>query len=428
MAEAPPTGQPALVRRLGTTDAVVIGLGSMIGAGVFAVFAPAAQAAGSGLLLGLALAAGVAYCNAVASAQLAAAYPTSGGTYTYGGAQLGPWWGFTAGWGFVVGKVASCAAMALTFAAYAVPGSLWAQRLLGVAAVLVLAALNYRGIAKTAAVTRALVALALTALVVVVVAVWTNQPQHVASLAPSSWLTVGGIHGVLQSAGLIFFAFAGYARIATLGEEVRDPARTIPRAIPSALGIAVVVYVAVAVSALAATGPAALGAATAPLTATVQAVGAGGLSPVVRIGAVVASLGSLVALIAGIGRTTLAMARNHDLPPWLAAVHPRFRTPHHAEAAVAVVVVALVLTTDLRGVIGFSSFAILVYYAIANVSAFTQPPDQRRWPRALNVVGAAACGALVVSLPLGAIVSGLALFAVGLVGRLLIRRDRAVAD
>ena len=122
------------------------------------------------------------------------------------------------------------------------------------------------------------------------------------------------------------------------------------------------------------------------------------------------------------------MARNHDLPPWLAAVHLRFRTPHHAEAAVAVVVVALVLTTDLRGVIGFSSFAILVYYAIANVSAFTQPPDQRRWPRALNVVGAAACGALVVSLPLGAIVSGLALFAVGLVGRLLIRRDRAVAD
>ena len=302
MAEAPPTGrtgprQAARDDRRGRDRARLDdrrrGLRSVRAGG---------QAAGSGLLLGLALAAGVAYCNAVASAGgWRGCLPDLRRHLHLRRCPARTVVGFTAGLPFDAGKVASCAAMALTFAAYAVPGSLWAQRLLGVAAVLVLAALNYRGIAKTAAITRALVALALTALVVVVVAVWTNQPQHVASLAPSSWLTVGGIHGVLQSAGLIFFAFAGYARIATLGEEVKDPARTIPRAIPSALGIAVVVYVAVAVSALAATGPAALGAATAPLTATVQAVGAGGLSPVVRIGAVVASLGSLVALIAGIG-------------------------------------------------------------------------------------------------------------------------------
>src|SRR5215468_12696750 len=136
----------ALARRLDTTDAVVIGLGSMIGAGVFSAFAPAAAAAGSGLLIGLLLAAGVAYCNAVASAQLAAEYPTSGGTYVYGRERLGEWWGFAAGWGFVVGKTASCAAMALTFAAYAVPGPSWAQRAVAVVAVVGLAALNYRGI------------------------------------------------------------------------------------------------------------------------------------------------------------------------------------------------------------------------------------------------------------------------------------------
>src|SRR5689334_23550364 len=114
-------GEPALVRRLGTRDAVAIGLGSMIGAGVFAVPAPAAAAAGAGLLVGLAVAAVVAYCNATSSAQLAAEYPTSGGTYIYGRERLGDWWGFLAGWGFVVGKTASCAAMALTFAAYAAP-------------------------------------------------------------------------------------------------------------------------------------------------------------------------------------------------------------------------------------------------------------------------------------------------------------------
>lgn len=421
MTETRAAQQPALVRRLGTTDAVVIGLGSMVGAGVFGVFGPAAQVAGSGLLLGLVIAAGVAYCNAVASAQLAAASPMSGGTYVFGRERLGLWWGFTAGWGFVVGKVASCAAMALTFAAYAVPGPQWAQRAVGVAAVLLLAALNYRGIAKTALVTRLLVAISLAALAAVVVAVWTSGPQHSASLDPAGWLHTGGIHGVLQASGLIFFAFAGYARIATLGEEVRDPEHTIPRAIPLALGIIVVVYVAVALSALAATGPDALGQATAPLTAAVHAVGAGGLGPVVRIGGAVASLGTLLALVAGIGRTSLAMARNRDLPGWLAAVHPHYRTPHHAEAAVVSV---LVLTTDLRGVIGFSSFGILVYYGIANASAFTQPVEQRRWPRALNVAGAVACAVLVVSLPVAAVVAGTVMFAVGLLGRLVVLRRR----
>ncbi len=142
--------QPALARKLGTGDAVVIGLGSMIGAGVFAAFGPAARAAGSALLISLAIAAFIAYCNAVASAQLAAQYPTSGGTYIYGRERLGHWWGFTAGWAFVVGKTASCTAMALTFAAYAIPDPWWAQRLVAVAAVAALAALNYRGVTKTA--------------------------------------------------------------------------------------------------------------------------------------------------------------------------------------------------------------------------------------------------------------------------------------
>ena len=114
--------QPALARRLGTGDAVAVGLSAMIGAGVFAVFAPAAAAAGSLLLVGLGVAAAVAFCNAVSSAQLAVTYPTSGGTYVYGREVLGPWWGFVAGWGFVIGKTASCAVMAMTFAAYAVPG------------------------------------------------------------------------------------------------------------------------------------------------------------------------------------------------------------------------------------------------------------------------------------------------------------------
>src|SRR5712675_17090 len=162
--------QPGLARRLNTTDAVVIGLGSMIGAGVFSAFGPAARAAGAGLLIGLGVAAAIAYCNATASAQLAAVYPTSGGTYIYGRERLGLWWGFIAGWGFVIGKTASCAAMALTVASYRLgdPGTPeWVRRAVAVTAVIALAALNYRGITKTAMLARILVACTLIALAAV---------------------------------------------------------------------------------------------------------------------------------------------------------------------------------------------------------------------------------------------------------------------
>jgi APA family basic amino acid/polyamine antiporter len=418
------TEHAQLARRLGTFDAVVIGLGSMIGAGVFAAFAPAAGSAGALLLVGLALAAGVAYCNAVASAQLAAQYPTSGGTYVYGRERLGEWWGFLAGWGFVIGKTASCAAMALTFAAYAVPGPRWLERLVAAAAVVTLTGVNLRGITRTAGLTRILVAISLVALAIVVGVILGSGDASTGNL---TWDLPHGLYGVLQSAGLLFFAFAGYARIATLGEEVRDPERTIPRAIPLALGITVAVYAVVAASVLLVLGPDQLAASLTPLENGVRSVGAEWAVPLVDIGAAVASLGALLALIAGIGRTTLAMAREGDLPRWLSSVHPRFRVPDHAELVVAAAVTILVLTTDLRGAIAFSSFGVLTYYAIANASAWTQSAEWRRWPRALNAVGLVGCVTLVVTLPFSAVVAGLAMFGIGLGWRALIRRRAALS-
>jgi APA family basic amino acid/polyamine antiporter len=411
---------PSLHRRLGTADAVVIGLGSMIGAGVFSAFAPAAAAAGSGLLIGLVLAAGVAYCNAVASAQLAAQYPTSGGTYVYGRERLGEWWGFTAGFGFVVGKTASCAAMALTFGAYVVPGSDWGRRAAALGALTVLTAANLRGISRTAGLARVLVAASILALVIVVAAIAGTGNLSRSNL--HSGLNHGGVYGVLQAAGLLFFAFAGYARIATLGEEVRDPARTIPRAIPIALGITVLLYAVVGLVALAAAGPDVLAASAAPIAEAAKVAGAAWAVPVVRVGAAIASLGALLALIAGIGRTVLAMSRNGDLPRPLAAVERHHRVPARAELVVAAAVAVLVLTTDLRGAIGFSSFGVLVYYAVANASAYTQDREHRRWPRALNVAGALGCVALVVTLPATAVAVGIAVLLAGLAGRAARRR------
>ncbi|GLW99100.1 APC family permease [Microtetraspora sp. NBRC 16547] len=400
-------GQPMLERRLGLTDAVVIGLGSMIGAGVFSALGPAAAAAGPGLLLGLALAAVVAYCNATSSARLAARYPAAGGTYVYGRERLGDFWGYLAGWGFVVGKSASCAAMALTIGSYLWPSQAHA---VAVAAVVALTAVNYAGVHKSAWLTRAIVAVVLSVLATVAVTVAVSGEADATRLDIGSGATFGG---VLQAAGLLFFAFAGYARIATLGEEVRDPARVIPRAIPLALGITLVVYTAVAVAVLAVLGGTSLGEATAPLADAVRAAGLPGLVPVVRAGAAVAALGSLLALILGVSRTTLAMARDRHLPHILAAVHPRFKVPHHAELAVGGVVAVLAATADLRGAIGFSSFGVLAYYAVANAAAWTLSPAEGRPARIVPVLGLAGCLALAFALPVSSVVSGAAVLAVG---------------
>ncbi|MGM0346833.1 APC family permease [Streptomyces sp. Adlamb9] len=403
-----PAGTPdELHRRLGVFDAVVIGLGSMIGAGIFAALAPAARSAGSGLLLSLALAAVVAYCNATSSARLAARYPASGGTYVYGRERLGDFWGHLAGWAFVAGKTASCAAMALTVGSYAWPGQAHA---VAVASVVALTAVNYAGVRKSALLTRAIVTVVLAVLAAVVVATLTSGASQATRLDIGSDAATGG---VLQAAGLLFFAFAGYARIATLGEEVRDPARTIPRAIPLALAITLIVYAAVAIAVLTVLGPEELARAAAPLSDAVRAAGADRLVPVVRAGAAVAALGSLLALILGVSRTTLAMARDRHLPHALAAVHPRFQVPHRAELLVGAVVAVLAATADVRGAIGFSSFGVLAYYAIANASAWTLTRDEGRPNRLIPALGLAGCLALAFALPLSSVASGAAVLAFG---------------
>jgi APA family basic amino acid/polyamine antiporter len=405
--DAAPSEASRLARRLGLFDAVVIGLGSMLGAGVFAAVGPAARAAGSGLLIGLAGAAAVAYCNATSAAQLAAVFPQSGGTYIYGRERLGAYWGYLAGWGFLVGKTASGAALALTFGAYAWPE--W-HRPLAVAAVVALTAVNARGIRTTAWLTRAVVAVVLATLVAVVVAALFGGQASGERLGS---VGAGGVGGVLESAGLLFFAFAGYARIATLGEEVVDPARTIPRAIPLALGITLAVYATVAVAALAAIGPDRLAQSTAPLATAARAGSLAWLAPVARIGATVATLGVLLSLLAGVSRTAFAMAADGHLPRGLGAVHPTRRVPHRAEFAAGGAAVVTVLLTDLRGAIGFSAFTILVYYAITNVAAWTLPADQRRRRRPLAAAGVVGCTVLALTLPTASVVGGVIALATG---------------
>ena len=220
--------------------AVAIGLGSMIGAGLFSVFGPAAAAAGDLLPVALAVAAVVAWCNARSSAQLAAAFPTAGGSYVYGRRMLGPWPGFVAGWGFVVGKTASCAAIALTIGHAVLPDP-WA-RIVAVGAVVLVLGVNAFGITRTALASWVIVGFVLAVLVALLVATLAVSLRGGGPPSGMSGPAGQDGFGVLRAAGLLFFAFAGYARVATLGEEVRDPKRTIPRAITVALLVTLVVY------------------------------------------------------------------------------------------------------------------------------------------------------------------------------------------
>jgi len=154
----------------------------------------------------------------------------------------------------------------------------------------------------------------------------------------------------------------------------------------------------------------------------VELAGATWAKPVVTVGAAVASLGALLALLAGVARTTLAMSRNDDLPGRLAAVHPDHAVPHVSQLAIAGVVVVLVASVDLRGMIGFSSFGVLLYYAVANAAAWTQAARERRWPRGLQALGLAGCLTLVATLPALSVVVGIAVLAAGCLGRLVFRR------
>jgi APA family basic amino acid/polyamine antiporter len=408
-----------LSRSLGTQDAVFIGLGSMIGAGIFAALAPAALVAQAGLLFGLAIAACVAFFNASSSAQLARLYPASGGTYVYAKVRLSDFWAWIAGWGFIVGKLASCAAVALTFGYYFFPGY---ARYLAAGAVIAFMTLNYFGIKKTANATKIVVVIVVLSLVALVVVLILHGTPNIANLQPLSGSS--GLYGILQSAGIRFFAFAGYSRIATLGEEVKNPETSIPRAILLGLSLTFLIYAAVVLSALLVVGPATLAHSNAPLVTAVQEAGFAQWQWLVQVGSVFATLGVLLSLMAGVSRTLFAMAEDHNMPAYLAKVHPTYKVPHLAEITVGLILVAIVLLADVRSAIGFSSFTVLLYYAITNVSAHTLKPHERLFSRKLATLGLVSCLVLAFALPIASVIAGSGVMLLGFAIYAVHRRQR----
>ncbi|MCW8128989.1 MAG: amino acid permease [Planctomycetota bacterium] len=399
MAEPPAT----LRRELGLFGATMMGLGSIVGTGVFVSIGIAAGSAGPAVVLAIALAAFVATCNALSSAQLAASHPVSGGTYEYGYLYLRPSLGFTAGWMFLCAKSASAATAALGFAGYflstaGLGESLRVPLALGTAAAFT--AVVFFGIKRSNALNTAIVSVTLLALAALVLCALPAVLK--AGAAPwtpffDAWPDTpgGNLGGFLQATALMFVAFTGYGRIATLGEEVHEPRRTIPRAIVVTVIVSSLLYMAVGAAGIGAAGARPLAQAVidqgAPLEAVAHGLGSGWLPALVAVGAMTAMLGVLLNLILGLSRVLLAMGRRRDMPSALAKVHERHATPHVAVLVVGVIVLGLVCIGNLRTTWSFSAFTVLIYSALTNLCALRMPPEKRLYPRALAWCGLGSC-------------------------------------
>jgi APA family basic amino acid/polyamine antiporter len=382
------TDPPRLERRLGLCGATAIGLAAMLGTGVFAAWTPALALAGPLLLGSLLVAAVVAALNAWSTAALARQIPQAGGAYAYGRELLGRPAGVVAGGAFVVGKVASAGAAALVIGAYTAPEH---QRLVGLGAVLVVLLLDLRGVTRTAAASAVASAVVLVALAVLVAAAsaYAAPPGPVLPQDPTP-------RDVLAAAGLLFVAFAGYARVATLGEEVRDPGRVLPRAIAIALAVVLATYAAVGVVVLRVLGPLAAGSRSqAPLEQVATLVSGDALAVLVRIVAVVAAGGALLSLIAGVGRTLFAMGRGGDAPGWLAAVSA-YGVPHRAQVAAGLGTAVVVAVGGIGSALALSAVSILTYYGVAHLAALRMRVG--RPPLAVPVLGLLGCVLVAASL------------------------------
>jgi APA family basic amino acid/polyamine antiporter len=411
---------PTLRRDLGLIDAVGIGFGAIVGAGIFVVTGVAAGIAGPALLLGLLIAGIAATANALSSAQLAAEYPYAGGTYEYGYRVLSPSAGFAAGWMFLASKLSAAGTVALGLAGYVnavLPGV--PSRALAVSAILVFTALNYFGVKRSSRANLAIVAVSVgTLLLFAIIGAGAIRTKNLQPFAPA------GVRGTLEAAAILFFAYTGYARIATLAEEVRDPKRVIPQAIILTIGGAIGLYAAVALVAVGLVGAGALAATTAPLHVAAGATGHAGLPLLVAIAAITAMLGVILSQLLGLSRMAFAMARRGDLPRVLEHVHPAHQVPDKAVLVIGGIAAVIAATGTLAAVASTAAFTILVYYGIANIAAIRMPAHAKLYSDVVPAIGLIACTLLALSLDLSVILTGAVVLIAGFVVRTTVQAVR----
>lgn len=407
-----------LLRVLTLKDAVGIGLGAIIGAGIFVVTGVAAGVSGPAFIIGLIAAGFIAALNALSSAQLASFYPHSGGTYEYGYRLLNPVLGFSAGWMFLISKLTAAGVVAIGFGSYfyqLVPVA--SPVIISVLAVVLLTVANYFGIKKAGAINLLIVGVTLLSLLYLV---FSGMPairtENFKPFAPF------GISGIAEASALVFFAFTGYARIATLAEEVLEPDKTIPKAVTITILTAIILYAAVSVVAVGVIGAERMADSLSPLERVAEVLTAPAIKTVVTIGASTAMFGVLLSQILGISRMMLAMGRRNDLPPVFKAVHPAYRVPHFGIIITGVIIISLTLTGTFEFILRAATFTILLYYSITNAAALKQPKKEQRHGRIVPILGLTGCLAMSVSLPFSVILTGIGLLLAGFLFRFLLHK------
>ena len=407
-----------LLRALTLKDAVGVGLGAIIGAGIFVVTGVAAGVSGPAFIVGLIIAGIIASFNGLSSAQLAAVYPHSGGTYEYGYQLLSPSFGFSAGWMFLISKLSAAGVVAIGFGSYfhqLLPVA--SPMLISVAAVILLTVVNLFGIKKAGLLNLVIVTFTLLSLLYLVFSgIPAVEKRNFTPFAPF------GISGIAEAAALLFFAFTGYARIATLAEEVHRPEKTIPTAVIITILSAILLYAAVSVVAIGVVGTEQMAASTSPLQVVANALTTPAVSTVVTIGASTAMLGVLLSQILGISRMMLAMGRRNDLPPFFQEIHGRYKVPHLGILFTGLLILILTLTGSFEFIVRAASFTILLYYSITNISALRQPRTEQRYGRVIPLLGLIGCLVMSVSLPLNVILVGVGLLIAGFLLRFLFHR------
>lgn len=428
IATADTPAQPqTLKRELGLFGATMMGLGAIVGTGVFVSIGIAAGITGPAVIVAIAIAALVATFNALNSAQLAASHPVSGGTYEYGYKYLHPALGFTAGWMFLCAKSASAATAALGFAGYFLHatgiGSAELRTPIAVLAVVLLTGIVLSGLQRSNRVNVVIVSVTLSALILFCV---LGTPTAYARGGENLRPFFGTMESLLHATALMFVAFTGYGRIATMSEEVREPRRTIPRAIIVTLLVTSLLYMAVAVVAMAAVGAGALNSSTqsqvAPLEIVSRAFGVPHFHLVIAVGAMTAMLGVLLNLVLGLSRMLLAMGRRGDMPKVFGKLNAAGTTPVAAVIMMGVVIASLTLIGNVKTTWSFSAFTVLIYYAITNLAALRLPAEQRLYSPLIAWGGLAACLFLAFWVQREVWLAGLALIVVGLCWQFLFRR------
>ncbi|HBJ35360.1 MAG TPA: amino acid permease [Planctomycetaceae bacterium] len=436
-----------LVQKVGLWGAAMMGLGSIIGTGVFVSIGIAAEVTGPSVVLAIAVAAVVAICNGLSSAQLAACHPVSGGTYEYGYRWLGPRWGFTAGWMFLCAKSASAATAALGLAGYLLhalgqadneanatgQGRAVVAVIIALAAIALVTLLVLGGIRRSSHTNIVIVSVTLISLAAFVVA---GLPTAIAQggdrlfplFAPENTAT-GPIEGFLRACALMFVAFTGYGRVATMAEEVHHPRQTIPRAIITTLFLSAVIYISVGTIAVLAVGSSELvstrDAHVAPLEIIARQFDVPGVATIVAIGAITAMLGVLVNLVLGLSRVVLAMGRRRDLPSVFAKLNATATTPYPAVIATGSFIGGLAMIGDVKTTWSFSAFTVLVYYAITNFAAIRLTKEERLYSPVIAWCGLTSCLFLAFWVEVQIWIAGILLIALGLIWHLIAKRKIA---